>query len=86
MLIEKGTELTLPINALHLHPDYYPNAEQFDPSRFDRSFDSAKKLKDAGVFIPFGNGPRSCMGTSYKLFLIGQRTLLHRENFIELQE
>lgn len=54
----------MPINALHLHPDFYPNADQFDPSRFDRSFDTAKKLKDAGVFLPFGNGPRSCLGRS----------------------
>lgn len=64
VLIEKGTKITLPIRALHSHPDYYPNAEQFDPGRFDRSFDTAKKLKEAGVFMPFGNGPRSCLGMS----------------------
>lgn len=60
--IEKGTKVTLPMLALHKHPDYYPNAEEFDPERFDHNSDSAKKLKEAGVFLPFGNGPRACLG------------------------
>lgn len=61
-MIEKGTKIILPINALHSHPDFYPNAHKFNPEHFDRSMDSAKKLKDAGVFMPFGNGPRMCLG------------------------
>lgn len=63
--IEKGTKILLPINALHSHPDYYSNADQFDPEHFPLHSDSARKLKDAGVFMPFGNGPRSCLGIRY---------------------
>lgn len=62
LLVEKGTKLILPINALHSHPDYYGNPEKFDPDRFDESKGGIKRLKDAGVFMPFGNGPRQCLG------------------------
>lgn len=56
-------KIILPINALHSHPDYYANPEAFDPERFDERTGGAKRLKDAGVFSPFGNGPRQCLGT-----------------------
>lgn len=57
--IEKGVKIILPINALHSHPDFYSNPDKFDPQRFDESTGGAKRLKDAGVFMPFGNGPVS---------------------------
>ncbi|XP_055306516.1 probable cytochrome P450 28a5 [Sitodiplosis mosellana] len=60
--IEKGVKIILPINALHSHPDYYENPEKFVPERFDESTGGVKRLKDAGVFMPFGNGPRICLG------------------------
>lgn len=47
---------------MNSHPDFYENPERFDPERFDESNGGAKRLKDAGVFIPFGNGPRQCLG------------------------
>lgn len=62
-------KVTLPMDALHRHPDYYPNAEEFEPERFDRNSDNAKKLKEAGVFMPFGNGARSCLGNFSALFV-----------------
>lgn len=60
--IEKGVKIILPINAFHNHPDYYTNPEKFDPDRYDQSTGGVKRLKDAGVFMPFGNGPRQCLG------------------------
>lgn len=62
LLVEKGVEIILPINALHNHPDYYKDPEKFDPERFEASNSDVKTLKNAGVFMPFGNGPRSCLG------------------------
>lgn len=50
------------MNALHSHPDFYDNPETFDPHRYDEITGGIKRLKDAGVFMPFGNGPRSCLG------------------------
>lgn len=60
--VKKGFQITLPIHSLHNHPDFYENPEQFDPERFDESKGGVKRLKDAGVFMPFGNGPRQCLG------------------------
>ena len=43
-------------DATHKNPNYFPNPENFDPSRF---------LKDGVTpyaFIPFGGGPRMCPG------------------------
>lgn len=67
VLVEKGTKIILPINALHSHPDFYENPEKFDPNRFDESTGGVKKLKDAGVFMPFGNGPRQCLGDFFEI-------------------
>lgn len=52
--IEKGTRLILPMSALHHHPDYYANPDKFDSDRFFESLNAVKRLKDAGVFFPFG--------------------------------
>lgn len=68
--IETGTKIILPMDALQKHPDFFPNADQFDTDRFDRNLDNAKKLKEAGVFLPFGNGPRSCLGKYLHSFFI----------------
>lgn len=62
VLIEEGTKIILPLNALHSHPDFYDNPEKFDPNRYDESTGGVKRLKDTGVFMSFGNGPRSCLG------------------------
>jgi len=67
--IEKGTKIILPTTALHNHPDYFVESENFNPDRFIGT-SVAKTLKDAGVFIPFGNGPRICMGMRWAVTLI----------------
>lgn len=67
VLIEKGVKIILPLNALHAHPDFYANPEKFDPTRFDESTGGVKRLKDDGVFMPFGHGPRQCLGRDFEL-------------------
>lgn len=64
--IEEGTQIILPTTALHHHPDYYEHADKFDPERFDEDLGGVKKFKDAGVFMPFGNGPRICLGRRFR--------------------
>lgn len=80
--IEKGTKIILPVNALHIHPDFYANPNKFDPDRFDENTGGAKRLKDAGVFMPFGNGPRQCLGNfaffKETAFSISNKLKLHR--------
>lgn len=47
--IEKGTEIILPINSYHCHPDFYPeHPEKFDPQRFVDGVGDLKTLKEEG--------------------------------------
>ena len=50
--------------VLHRLPAYWENAEQFEPERFssDRSTDRSKF-----VYIPFGAGPRQCIGNHFAM-------------------
>ena len=50
--------------ALHRHPRYWKNPESFDPERFspERSADRPKF-----VYLPFGAGPRRCIGDQFAL-------------------
>jgi len=62
--IQKGEIVTLPIYLFHRDPEYFPNPEQFDPYRFS---DDNKDSIVAGSYIPFGNGPRACIGSRFAL-------------------
>lgn len=42
-----------------VYPKYFPDPEKFDPERFN---DENKNDIMAGTFIPFGIGPRNCIG------------------------
>lgn len=42
-----------------MDPEYFPNPEQFDPERFNK--ENKKNIKDF-TYIPFGEGPRMCLG------------------------
>lgn len=65
LLIEEGTILLFPIRSMHMDPEFYPNPEKFDPDRFSPENGGVKALIDQGVFIPFGNGPRICVGNRF---------------------
>ncbi|XP_014292721.1 cytochrome P450 3A25 isoform X2 [Halyomorpha halys] len=63
--IPKGTRVFIPVGQFHMDPEYFPNPEKFDPERFsDENKGSIPKYS----FIPFGEGPRICVG--YKLALL----------------
>ncbi len=56
--------VAMPIYAVHRHPDYWPEAERFDPERFAPE-NAAKQHKYA--YFPFGGGPRMCIGSLFAL-------------------
>lgn len=59
LVIKKGTKIILPYDAIHHDPEYYPDPDEFNPERFS----SANKTKIPNfAFLPFGEGPRICIG------------------------
>lgn len=65
--INKGDKLWLPIYALHHDANYFPDPQKFDPERF--SEENIGKVV-SGTYLPFGLGPRNCIGKLVSLFKI----------------
>ncbi|XP_036144417.1 cytochrome P450 9e2-like [Monomorium pharaonis] len=64
-IIKKGHGIWIPVYALHHDPKYFKDSEKFDPGRFlgDRKKDSL----NCGAYLPFGLGPRMCIGNRFAL-------------------
>ncbi|XP_053683474.1 cytochrome P450 9e2-like [Sabethes cyaneus] len=63
-VIDKGTSILIPIHALHRDARYFPDPEKFDPERFS---EANKANINLGAYIPFGTGPRNCIGSRFAL-------------------
>ena len=50
------------INLFHKDPDFWESPEDFNPQRF--SSQNKGKIK-SGTYLPFGSGPRHCLGMNY---------------------
>lgn len=59
IVLEKGTEIVIPFTGIHRDPEFYPNPELFDPERFS---DEEIRKRDHYTYLPFGEGPRNCIG------------------------
>ncbi|XP_076165087.1 putative cytochrome P450 6a14 [Ptiloglossa arizonensis] len=60
--IPKNQEIFLPVYAIQHDPDIYPEPDVFDPERF---IDERNKHRHAMHFLPFGDGPRNCIGARF---------------------
>lgn len=65
--INPGENIWIPILGIHTDPKYFPNPEKFDPERFS---DENKNNIVPYTFIPFGLGPRQCIGNRFALMEI----------------
>lgn len=76
--IRPGDTVVLPIYALHRHHKLWNNPDAFDPDRF-----LDPKSIDRYAYLPFGDGPRICIGASFALqeAVIILATLLARFRF-----
>ncbi|XP_043510700.1 cytochrome P450 6a2-like [Frieseomelitta varia] len=60
--IPKGQQVFIPVYAIQMDPAVYPNPQVFDPERF--TGDNAKS-RHPMFFLPFGDGPRNCIGARF---------------------
>jgi cytochrome P450 len=60
--IAAGTLVYVPIYAVHRHRAYWDMPNSFDPSRFAPE---AVKARDRYTYLPFGAGPRACIGMTF---------------------
>ena len=65
--IPAGTEVLISMYTLHHDPDAWEDPERFDPERFRGS---AKDTRHPYQFLPFGAGPRNCIGMRFALLEI----------------
>ncbi|CAH0558020.1 unnamed protein product [Brassicogethes aeneus] len=63
-VIEKGTPIIISIDGIHKDPEIYESPEEFRPERFENG---NKSFSQNCTFIPFGTGPRSCIGIRFAL-------------------
>ncbi|XP_056272885.1 thromboxane-A synthase [Pseudoliparis swirei] len=57
--LPKGATLEVPVGFLHYDPEHWPEPERFIPERFTPE---AKAGRHPFVYLPFGAGPRNCVG------------------------
>nr|CAD7580955.1 unnamed protein product [Timema californicum] len=78
--IDKDVKVVIPVYAIHHDPKYYPDPEKFDPERF--STENIKSQPNC-TYLPFGEGPRNCMGLRFGLMQVkvGLTALLSKYKF-----
>ncbi|XP_021001498.1 cytochrome P450 3A8-like isoform X2 [Parasteatoda tepidariorum] len=64
LTIPKGMVVGIPVYAMHKDPKFFPNPEKFDPDRF--SLEEREKQVPYS-YLPFGAGPRNCVGMRFAL-------------------
>jgi cytochrome P450 len=62
--VAPGTTIAICLYTLHRHPRFWERPDDFDPDRFSPAR-AAGRHKFA--FIPFGAGPRQCIGNTFGL-------------------
>lgn len=78
--IEAGTTIIAFLYGVHHGPRHWPDPERFDPDRYGG--DGPKPNRDF-TYLPFGAGPRGCIGANYAMLqlLMVLSELLRRYDF-----
>ncbi|NXJ08734.1 C340 protein, partial [Odontophorus gujanensis] len=78
MTIPEGMVVMIPAYVLHRDPEYWPKPEEFRPERFSKE---NKKNIDPYTFLPFGAGPRNCIGMRFALLIMKVALVVLLQNF-----
>ncbi|XP_039700094.1 cytochrome P450 3A12 isoform X2 [Pteropus medius] len=78
VFIPKGTQVIVPSFVLHRDSALWPEPEEFRPERF------SKKNKDSinpYIYLPFGTGPRNCIGMRFAMMNMKLAVVRVLQNF-----
>jgi cytochrome P450 len=64
--IPRGTWIFISPYATHHDPRFFPDPERFDPDRFSPAREQASQF----AYLPFGGGPRICIGNHFSFTLL----------------
>jgi cytochrome P450 len=80
LAIPRGSTVIVHVYGAHHAPRYWPDPESFDPERFTKA---NEKLHTPFTYLPFGAGPRGCIGGNYAMLqiLMILSALLRRYDF-----
>ncbi|XP_041640225.1 cytochrome P450 3A40-like [Cheilinus undulatus] len=67
LVIPKGMVVMVPTWPMHRDPDVWPEPEEFKPERFSKE---NKDKIDPYIYMPFGAGPRNCIGMRFALVMM----------------
>ena len=78
--IAAGTDVIANIFTMQRRPEYFTDPDWFDPDRFEAA---AEKAIPRGAYVPFGAGPRICIGNNFAM-MEGQLILATLAQRVEL--
>lgn len=78
--VPAGADVVVAPWVTHRHPDYWEDAERFDPDRFTPEAEAARPRY---AWFPFGGGPRACIGQHFSMLesVIALAMILQRYDF-----
>jgi cytochrome P450 len=83
--VEAGTLVLVGIYAMHRDPSLWDHPLVFDPDRFSSA---NSKDRDRWQFLPFGGGPRSCIGDHFAMLeaTLGLATIIRHAEIESLDD
>uniref|UniRef100_A0A182XUU0 Uncharacterized protein n=1 Tax=Anopheles quadriannulatus TaxID=34691 RepID=A0A182XUU0_ANOQN len=65
IFVKKGTTVVLPYYSICFDAEHFADPYKYDPKRFAAENGGSKAYRERGVYFPFGDGPRMCLGMRF---------------------